>query len=111
MPIASVKQEVADAINNLRAVLQKEYGSDFAYSILGNGLILAQSKINGVVHPQPIVDNDKDYNDGFLSGKRHSALPDHFRIENERKCREGMADDQPRIKAYWTGYAKSANIK
>lgn len=56
MPIKSVNQEVADAINNLRTVLEKNYGADFSYSINGRGFTLAQHNIYGVVHPIPTVE-------------------------------------------------------
>lgn len=56
MPIKSVKQTVADAINNLSMLLRREYGKDYSFSINGNGFVLAQSNINGVVHPTPSVD-------------------------------------------------------
>ena len=45
-------KEVCAAINNLQAVLLTCYGHDFAYTILGNGFILAASnKKNGIVTP------------------------------------------------------------
>lgn len=56
MPIKAVKQDVADAINNLTALLKRDYGCDFSYSVNGNGFILAQHNINGVQHPIPSVE-------------------------------------------------------
>jgi len=55
MPIKAVKQEVADAINNLTALLKRDYGCDFAYSILGNGMTLASHNIAGVNQPVPLI--------------------------------------------------------
>ena len=55
MPIKAVNQDVADAINNLVALLKRDFGCDFSYSINGNGFTLAQSNINGVVQPVPLV--------------------------------------------------------
>jgi hypothetical protein len=58
MPIAQVNQTVADAINALRLALNREYGDDFAFSIMGKGMVLAQLKMNGMNHPVPTVDTD-----------------------------------------------------
>jgi hypothetical protein len=58
MPIKAVKQDLADAINNMTALLKRDFGSDYAYSILGNGMVLAQCKNNGIFLPVPLVLNN-----------------------------------------------------
>jgi hypothetical protein len=60
MPIKAVKQDLADAINNVTALLKRDYGCDFAYSILGNGMVLAQSNIYGVNQPVPLIESVVD---------------------------------------------------
>ena len=59
MPIKAVKPHVAEAINNLTALLKQEYGCDFAYTVMGNGFVLAQHNINGVQQPIPLVEQSK----------------------------------------------------
>lgn len=61
MPIKSVNQDVAEAINILTDLLKRDYGCDFAYSISGRGFVLAQHNINGIKHPVP-----SEHPEGFL---------------------------------------------
>jgi C4-dicarboxylate-specific signal transduction histidine kinase len=58
MPIKATNQELANAINAMIALLKQNFGTDYAYTIMGNGFVLAQSNMNGVVQPTPIVQND-----------------------------------------------------
>lgn len=60
MPIKAVNPDVADAINNLTSLLKRDYGCDFAYTVMGNGFVLAQHNINGVQHPIPLVTPEDD---------------------------------------------------
>jgi len=59
MPIKAVKQDVAKAINEMIALLKRDYGCDYAYTIMGNGMVLAQSNIYGVKHPVPQVEESR----------------------------------------------------
>jgi len=59
MPIKAVKHDLADAINEVSRLLKRDFGCDFAYSIMGNGCVLAQSNINGVHQPVPLVEPRK----------------------------------------------------
>lgn len=56
MPTKAVSPDLAEAINHLISLLQRDYGCDYSYSINGNGFTLAQSNIAGVNLPTPIVD-------------------------------------------------------
>jgi len=67
MPIKPVKQEVADAINNLTTLLKRDYGCDFAYSILGNGMTLAQHNIAGVNQPVPLIESVCDQPSKYIT--------------------------------------------
>jgi hypothetical protein len=58
MPIKSVKPDLAEAINKMVDLLKRDYGCDYAYRIFGRGFVLAQSNINGVIVPKPIVENE-----------------------------------------------------
>lgn len=60
MPIKAVKPDVAKAITDLVALLKRDYGCDYSYSVCGNGFVLAQSNINGVKHPVPLVETSPD---------------------------------------------------
>ena len=59
MPITSTTQKVADAINQMVAALKEEYKTDFSYTVFGRGMILAQSNMNGVNQPVPMVNPPK----------------------------------------------------
>lgn len=52
--IEPVNADVAKAINHLTQLLTRDYGSDWSYTILGEGCILAQSNIHGVYPPVDI---------------------------------------------------------
>lgn len=56
MPLRIVKPDVAKAINDLTALLKRDYGCDFSYVISGNGGMIAQYNINGVQSPIPLVE-------------------------------------------------------
>lgn len=56
MPIKAVKKDVAESINQLVELLKRDYGTDFAYTIMGRGFVLAQSNMYGVNHPIPHVE-------------------------------------------------------
>lgn len=55
MPIKAVKQDLADAINNMTALLKRDFGCDFSFSINGNGMTLAKSNQTGVQVPVPEI--------------------------------------------------------
>lgn len=64
MPIQAVNSDLADAINKMIDLLHRDYGADYAYSIMGHGFVLAQSNMYGVCQPKPLqktgIDNQKN---------------------------------------------------
>lgn len=57
-----VRQDLADAINNMHAILKRDFGCDFSFQICGNGKTIAQSNINGEILPVAIVPSVVDKN-------------------------------------------------
>lgn len=50
----AVKQDIADTINNLHALLKRDFGCDYSFQVVANGHTVAKSNSTGVVPPTPI---------------------------------------------------------
>jgi hypothetical protein len=46
-----VKQDLADAVKNLNALLKRDFGCDYAFIIMGQGHYVARHNIQGVIEP------------------------------------------------------------
>ena len=67
MPIKATTRQVAAAINRMTFALEREYKTDFAYSISHQGMIIAQTGMYGLEQPRPMIDPD------MKSGKKRKV--------------------------------------
>lgn len=49
-----VKPDIAQNINDLIALLKRDFGTDFSFYIHANGTTVAQSNITGIVPPKSL---------------------------------------------------------
>ena len=75
----SVSLELAHHVNELERLLKLEFGCDFAYTILGRGVIIGASNMaQGSIGPVPTIKKVSHYS--FQAGR---IVPPHLEIDNE----------------------------